>query len=125
MRVAIAVQGDRISPVFDTSSRVLLLDIERKAIVRRTGVALEQQDPRTRVAGLARQGVETLVCGAISRPLAGVAAVFGIRVIPFVAGDVERIITAYINETLPCPELSMPGCGGRRRRRFRGGRGGR
>jgi len=41
----------------------------------------------------------------------------------FVAGEVDAVLAAFLEEKLPSPELSLPGCYGRQtRRRFRGAR---
>ena len=64
--------------------------------------------------GLEHKG--ELVCGAISRPLAEKALAAGIKVIPFVAGDVEEVIEARLQGELPSSALAMPGCLGRRER---------
>jgi hypothetical protein len=47
-----------------------------------------------------------------------------VRVLPFIAGDVDEVIQAYITGELNRPRFAMPGCCGRRIR-FHGGRGGR
>jgi len=75
------------------------------------------------VARLKALGVETLGCGAISRPHAGAIAAEGIRLVPFVAGTVEEVVAAYAQGLLPGPAFVMPGCGRRRRGRFGRGRG--
>lgn len=59
---------------------------------------------------LAQLDVDTLICGAISRPLAGMAIAHGIRMVSFVAGEVKNIITACLNDDLPNPAFAMPGC---------------
>lgn len=48
---------------------------------------------------------------------------YGIRIIPFIAGDVFQVLDAYQKEVLFGPSFQMPGCGMRRRNRFRGGYG--
>ena len=71
---------------------------------------------------IVKLGVEVLICGAISRPLAEMITDSGIRLIPFLSGDVEEVIQAFLAGNLPNSAFLMPGCCGRRRR-FRSGRG--
>jgi len=65
---------------------------------------------------LSALGAEVLICGAISRPMAGLLAATNINVIPFIAGDEAQILGAWLLGTLPSPAWSMPGCCGQRRR---------
>jgi predicted Fe-Mo cluster-binding NifX family protein len=121
MRVALTVWNERISPVFDVSRQMTLLDIEKGLVKARSDVPLQPGDSMRKAEQLASLKVETLICGAISRPLSAMLAVRGIHVIPFVAGGVEDVVRAYLGGFLPSPAWAMPGCGGRQRR-FRGGR---
>ena len=60
-------------------------------------------------------GIGTLVCGAISTPLSELMVAYGIRVIPFVAGDVGEVIAAWCNGDLDSRHFDMPGCTERHR----------
>ena len=112
-KVAIAVWNGRISPVFDVSRHVSILEVEKGIVVGRREELFDNDDPVRKASKLATLGIETLLCGAISRPLAGMLAAYGIRTIPFVAGEVEAVIAASLAGDLPNLALSMPGCGGR------------
>jgi predicted Fe-Mo cluster-binding NifX family protein len=107
--------------VFDVSRQVTLFDIEEGLVKTRSDVPLGSGNPAHKVEQLASLKVETVICGAISRPLGAMLAAHGIHVIPFVAGEAEDVVRAYLGGLLPSPAWAMPGCGGRRRR-FRGGR---
>ncbi len=113
MILSIATWNGRVSPVFDVSRRLLVFDIEDGVATQKEAVDLRADQPDIRASQLARMAVDTLICGAISRPLAGLAAAHGIQVIPFVAGDVDRVISAYLSGDLSGPNLAMPGCRGR------------
>jgi len=114
MRLALAVWNGRISPVFDASRRIEVLDVENERVVSRQMHEIATDDPFAKAARLADLGVETLVCGAVSRPLAAVLASQGIRMIPFVAGETEEVLAAFLAGNLPAAGMTMPGCGGRR-----------
>lgn len=124
MTVAFAVWDNRISPVFDTAGTLLVAEMEGGRVTGRRREPMDGDLPSEKVARLKALGVETLVCGAISRPLAGMIAAEGIRLVPFVAGTVEEVVAAYAQGLLPGPTFAMPGCGRRRRGRFGRGRGG-
>ncbi len=69
-------------------------------------------------------GVDVLVCGAISGPLAGILTANGMKVVPWICGDVENVFQAFLRGRLSEASFLMPGCCGRRRR-FHGHRGNR
>lgn len=113
MRIAIATWQGRISPVFDTARRLLLVDAENGTEAGRSEKALPQAFPPQRVARLKELGIDVLICGAISRPLAGVIAASGIVLVPFISGETDQVLTAYLHKELPSPQFMMPGCYGR------------
>ncbi len=119
MKVALAVWNGRISPVFDVSRHILVLDIEKGAVAGKIEEACVDNNPAHRAYKMAELKVQTLICGAVSQELAGMLAAYDIKMIPFVAGVVEEVIDAYLAGNLPNPNLSMPGCC-RRRRLLRG-----
>jgi predicted Fe-Mo cluster-binding NifX family protein len=121
MRVALAVWRGRISPVFDVSRKILVLDVHNGIVTGRKEETLEEVDPVRKAGKLSEWKVRKLICGAISRPLAALFAAYGIRTIPFVAGNAEEVIEAFLAGALPNRRMAMPGCCGQRRR-FRGGR---
>jgi predicted Fe-Mo cluster-binding NifX family protein len=57
-------------------------------------------------------GVDTLICGAISRAFSKVLEVSGIHVIPWISGDAEEVLEAYMNGTIHHSRYLMPGCEG-------------
>mgnify|MGYP006291751135 CR=1 FL=1 len=123
MTVAFAVWDNRISPVFDTAGTVLVAQMEGGRLTGRREEAIDGHLPSEKAARLKALGVETLVCGAISRPMAEAVAAEGIRLVPFVAGTVDEVAAAFGQGLVPGPAFAMPGCGRRRRGRFGRGRG--
>ncbi len=120
MNVALSVWNGRISPVFDVSRKILILKVDHGVVAERREETLEEDDPVRKAGKLAEWKIRNLLCGAISRPLAGLFAAYGIRTIPFLAGDAEEVIEAYLAGRLPNPRLAMPGCCRGVRPRLRG-----
>jgi predicted Fe-Mo cluster-binding NifX family protein len=123
MKAAFAVWDDRIAPLFDVARHVHLVEADAGRIVAESETDLPVDVVARKVRRLADLGVGTLICGAISGPVQGVVAAFGIRLVPFVAGDLSEVVKAWLSGDLDGDRFAMPGCGGRRRRRTRGGRG--
>jgi len=117
MKAAFAHWNNRIAPVFDIAREIHVAEAESGRIVAETEEALADDMPVRRALRLVELGVGTLVCGAISRPLQAMVAAYGIRVIPFVAGDLSEVIQAWLRGGLDGDEFSMPGCCGRGRHR--------
>ena len=123
MKTAFSVWNQRIAPVFDTSRQIHLVESDGARIKAEKAHAIFGEDVPQMVAWLAEQKVSTLVCGAVSRPLQEQLAAVGIKVIPFVAGDLHQVIQASFDGSLNGAAFTMPGCCGRRRGRGGAGRG--
>jgi predicted Fe-Mo cluster-binding NifX family protein len=110
MRIAIAHWQDRISPVFDVSDRLLLIDIENGRELKRKDNVLRCRGPFERAREVHRLGVQVLLCGAVSRPMETALTRSGVRVIGFICGDFENVLSAYIKGRLAEKCFQMPGC---------------
>jgi len=131
MKIAIPVWNGFVSSVFDFAHKLLLVDIENAKVVNQSEVALESQSLPQRTGNLKNLGVDVLICGAISQALANMVTASGIQVLPYVTGEVDNVLQAYLTGQLVQPQFTMPGYWpgarrgfGRWRRgcRWRGGR---
>jgi predicted Fe-Mo cluster-binding NifX family protein len=116
-RIAVTVWNGRVSPVFDTAREMLLVDLSDGTETARHLAALGGVCPAERTARLRELGVSTVICGAVSRPMAAWCATEGIRLVPFTAGDADEVIAAWIAGLLPDDGFRMPGCHGQGRGR--------
>ena len=114
MKIAVTIWNDRIAPVFDVAWDICLVEVARGHMIDQKEEVLTGELPVQKALRLVELGVETLICGAISRPVRAMIAGYGIQVIPFVAGNPEVVIQAWIKGTLTEDVFMMPGC--RRRR---------
>jgi predicted Fe-Mo cluster-binding NifX family protein len=124
MNVAIPTLEARVSPVFDVAQTVVLVELDADRELRRRVIPLHSPDLARRVAALSENGVDVLICGAISWPLEAMVAAAGIRVVSQTCGAVEEVLRAFVGGRLNDRAFLMPGCCGRRRQR-RYGSGGR
>lgn len=131
MKVAVPVFEGGISPVFDWAQCLLVVDHSGENEETRREESLVDLAPSFRPGRLVQLGVETLLCGGVSAPVAAMLESQGIRVMPGISGDVDAVLEAFFAGGLPDPAFAMPGwrgCGkgmqGRHRcRRGRGGGG--
>ncbi|MDH4239788.1 MAG: dinitrogenase iron-molybdenum cofactor biosynthesis protein [Phycisphaerae bacterium] len=118
MKIAIPVWNGFVSSVFDFAHSLLIVDVEGKQERRRSQIQLEQQAIPQRVNQLVSSGIDVIICGAISRPLAETLTVSNIKVIPFVSGSVDEVLEAYLGNRLAEPQFLQPGCWPGVRKRF-------
>lgn len=109
MRIAIPVWGNKVSPVFETSEHLLLVNIEDGVEKNREILKLEDPVPIHRIEFLHKLGVHLLVCGAITRELESSFDADKIKIISFVCGNVEQIITALTKGNRIKDMFGMPG----------------
>jgi predicted Fe-Mo cluster-binding NifX family protein len=112
--IAIPIWQERVSPVFDTAARVLIVRRQRGAEVDRREVALDALIPDERARALAQWGVQALLCGAISEPMLRALQAAGVQVMPNLCGDVNAVLRAFCRRRQQWTKFLMPGCGGPR-----------
>lgn len=128
MKVALPVWQGQVSSVFDFAHKLLVIGLENGEEKDRREIVLVEQSGPERAALLKQLGVDVLICGAISRPLAEMINGSGIQVLPFVKGSTEQIMNAYKTGRLSQPQYALPDFwpgarrGFRRRRGWKGGR---
>jgi predicted Fe-Mo cluster-binding NifX family protein len=125
MKTVIPIFKDRVSPVFDWCSNLLLVEIQSGREVGRSKVAAADTDPVHQADQVVEMRAGMVVCGGIGEILLGLIEANHIRVIPGVSGDIDDVLAALIAEELPHPRFTMPGCGAHLgQHRLRGGFGG-
>lgn len=116
MKIAISSWNGRLAPVFDVSRQVAVMEVKDGKIINRQEHDLESVEFYTKVIKLVKLGINTLICGAVSRPLADMIVAQGIKLVPFMAGETDQVAKAYLTGSLLNTSFAMPGCCGRRRR---------
>ena len=115
MKVVIPHWQGRVSPVFDVAGQMLVIEIDGGRESARQERHLDAEFPQARAAWLVQEGIDVLICGAISRCLESAVVQAGVEVIPQICGDVECILSAFIDGQLEQDAFRMPGCRGQRR----------
>lgn len=123
MKIALPIWNNRISPLFDTACRVLIWSIEVGGSGEWEEHDLRGLIPPMKVRRIKELGADTLICGAISNPVAYLVESAEIKIFPWVSGPVEEVIEAFRTGQIESPRFFMPGCGRMRGRRGRPGTG--
>ena len=109
MRIAVSIWEDKVSPVLDTASKLLIIESEMKKEVSRFEARLFAQDISRRCYFVRSLNIDVLICGAASRQLSGRLISSGIEVISGISGSVEEVLKAYLQGTLLHSRFIMPG----------------
>jgi len=108
-RVAIPIWSDRVCTVFDFAQRLLIVDLEGNKEFERKEHALGNVPPLIRASRILHLNAQILICGAISSSLASIVINYGITIIPFICGDVDEVLNAYMTGSLADPRFRLPG----------------
>ena len=129
-----------MSPVFESAARVLAFELDQGEEISRAEYELpvicqSGHGPGRYFTGgdflfrkvqrLREIGARVLICGAISDSVIRMINSRGIAVIGWISGDVEEVISAFIENSIYEPVFLMPGRrpgGGRHHCRRRGSR---
>ena len=124
MRVGISGWEDKISPVLDGSKQLMVLDIEDGKEIGRDEVELLETYLPFRARRIAELGLDVLICGAVSRPLAAMLTNSGISLVGWANGNIDDVLEAFLNGELETSDFAAPIriAGRRGGRRFRHGR---
>lgn len=106
MRIAIPIWNDRVSPVFDVSRSIRVVDIADGAVSGEATYTLENE---ARASKLVKLSVDILICAAISTNLEATLWVSGIEVIPDTCGDVDEIVEAFASGDTELTGFRSPG----------------
>ena len=111
MKIAIPVWEDVISPVLDTASMLLVVEVEEEGSeISRFQIYLDDKDLVRRCLRIQGLGIDTLICGAISRSFLSMLEAAGINIIPEISGCPEEALEAYLHGDLFHSRFLMPGC---------------
>jgi predicted Fe-Mo cluster-binding NifX family protein len=113
-KLAIPVFRLRVAPVLNWCSKMLILGED--ALTRATGqeILLLNMDAFDRLRILKDEGIDTLICGALTPDLLTYGRHLGLHIICGVAGDVDQVLSAYQEDQLDQPRFWLPGCAGQR-----------
>jgi predicted Fe-Mo cluster-binding NifX family protein len=111
--VAIPIWQDRISPLLDAATRLLVVTRRRGVEAQRREFLLGPLPTEALARDVAGLHVDVLLCAAVSEPLLRALRKRGVRVRPHVCGEVEAVLRAFCCRRLAREEFRMPGCWGR------------
>jgi predicted Fe-Mo cluster-binding NifX family protein len=108
-RVAIPVFESRVSPVLDSCQRMVVVDIENDCEIHRQELTLEKMSIHERIEVMARWGIRKIICAGVSDVMCRFLAGKKIALVSGIAGELEKVINAYICHRLDDACFIMPG----------------
>jgi len=113
MVIAIADWHGNVSPVFDVSDRLCVVEMIDGAELRREARSLRYRDPFGRAGEVAGTGAEVLICGAVSHVFETALINARVQVLAFICGNIDSVIDAFAEGRLSDSRFFMPGCFGK------------
>ena len=109
MRIAISIWEDKISPLLDTASKLLIIENEGQEDSSRYEVHLLKQDISKKCRFIQSFNIDVLICGAVSRQFSEMLKASGIEVISGISGPAQDVLEAYQQGKPLHLEFFMPG----------------
>jgi predicted Fe-Mo cluster-binding NifX family protein len=109
MKIAIPVWENKISPVLDTASRLLVVELKKDGDMSRFEIFLDERDLSKRCLRIMGIGVDTMICGAVTRHFSDMLKALGIDVITGISGQPDDVLHACFEGRLAHSKYLMPG----------------
>lgn len=116
MKVAIPIFGPRVSPRFDFAPALLIYTLQNRKVIERTEIPLNAWNLWQRLEKMKEWQVQILICGGIDGKSERMLKSQQIEVIPWIAGEAENVLQAFLKGKLQAGMVVYPGCGRRRHR---------
>ncbi|MCK5542506.1 MAG: DUF5320 family protein [Desulfobacterales bacterium] len=109
MKIALTIWGNRISPVFDSARKLIIVEVQNNKVVNRQYELLNSEMASDLNETLTNLGINVLICGAISKRFSDMIETSKIKLISFITGQIDVVLEAYIKNKI-VTEFLMPGC---------------
>jgi predicted Fe-Mo cluster-binding NifX family protein len=118
MKIAIPLFGKRISPRFDFSPEMWIIEVEKGEVVREEKLFIGNLNIPQRLEQIDSNGVDRVICGGIDGFSRNELGCRGIAVVQDVIGDAEIVFDLFMKGRLQpglyCDGKRRSRCGGRR-----------
>lgn len=108
-RIAIPIFKSRISPVFDTCTKMLVIECDGAREIQRQEIYLDKLSLYERQRILASLNVHVFICGGITETFQKMLKTPDNRFITGKTGGVEEILAAFLSGKIHLKKFQMPG----------------
>jgi predicted Fe-Mo cluster-binding NifX family protein len=109
IRIAIPIFHNRVSPVLDTCTCLLIIDFDGKVDVEKREIPFDVYSQSERFKIVKNLNPDAIICCGISEVFDKMLQSAGIRLISGIAGDVEQVTEAFLANRIDDPRFRMPG----------------
>ena len=109
IRIAIPIFHNRVSPVLDTCTRLLIIDFEKKIEVERREIFFDIYSQSERFEVIKKMSPNAIICCGISEVFDKMLQSVGIRLICGIVGEVDQVVEAFLCNRIDAPCFRMPG----------------
>lgn len=110
MKLAICTWNELVAPVFDVSESVMIVNVSSGKVKTRKREDFSDLDHLAMIRRLSDLKIETLICGAISRPWHDIVTAWDIQIISYVSGPVKQVLDVLLSDSMNMQKFMMPGC---------------
>ena len=107
--IAVPIFNSRISPVFDTCTRILLVEFKKGREITRKEFDLDNFSLRERLQVMEKNAVSVIICGGISDVFHSILSNSNILLICGICGNIDEVLKAHCDGRLDDPCFFMPG----------------
>jgi len=100
MKIAIPAFDSKVSPRFDTSQELVLLEVIDGNVINQERQPLQTYSVSEKIRTLLEQGVDTLICGGIDRLSRQQLGFNRIEVYSWVTGEIEDAVSCFLRNGL-------------------------
>ena len=109
MKIAVTAWEDRVSPVFDSATILLIAKVEGDQVVGRSYEPVDLRAVNQTAESLQAKNIKKVICGAVSEESITILESHGIELFPFITGEIETILDRFIKGQ-EIETFVMPGC---------------
>lgn len=111
MKIAIPIKDNELSVVIDFSLILHIVVIKEKEIVIRKNIQFNKNDDlNMKINVIKNNEIDLVICGSISNAFYRLFEMNNIKIIPYICGNLDDVINAYIDDRLNCNKFLMSGC---------------
>ena len=106
--LAIPVFRARVAPVLDWCSKIIIISEKGAGAVSGRQIDVMKGNIFGMMRTLREQGVEILICGALSPEMLNYGESIGLKIIHGIAGDIDEVLQAYREGSWTSPNTGFP-----------------
>jgi len=110
MRIAIPVWEDKVSPVFDTALKLLVVELDNQKEISRLAYHIGEEDLLWKCRRIKELSPQVVICGAVSHLFLNMLKAADLDVVEHISGRVEDVLDAYLKGDILNSRFLMPGC---------------